>query len=102
MGSQALRLREGEPPERWPCDDSLLKTSREAIQARALLLRREHDRHERNRVTPFHLTVLSFIVVGVLHHSLKGVFALIEKAHEHLRESERLRGGAELVKGTGA
>ena len=53
-------------------------------------------------MTPFHLTVLSFTLVGVLHHSLKGVFALIEKAHEHLRESDRRNNGGELVKGTGA
>lgn len=50
-------------------------------------------------MTPFHLTALSFSLLAVLHHSLKWAFRLIEKAHEHLRESDRRTRGGELVKG---
>lgn len=49
-------------------------------------------------MTPFQLIVLSVIVLFLLHHSLRGAFALIEKAHEHLRESDRRNSGGELVR----
>ena len=45
----------------------------------------------------FHLTVLSITITILLHQSLKRAFWFIEKAHEHLRESDRLRGAGELV-----
>lgn len=53
-------------------------------------------------MTPFHLTVLSFSILAMLHQSLKGIFFLVEKAHEHLRETDHRTSGGELVKGSGA
>lgn len=42
------------------------------------------------------LVAASGSLLFVIHASLKVAFRCIEKAHEHLRESERSRGGAEL------
>lgn len=50
-------------------------------------------------MSAFHLTALSVMVLFLLHQSLRGAFALIEKAHEHLRDAEARNNGSELVKG---
>lgn len=44
---------------------------------------------------------VSVSVLRVIWLFLGATFRRIEKAHEHLREQERLRGDAELVKGLG-
>lgn len=48
----------------------------------------------------FLLFLSSVMVLRGMWLFLRGAFALIEKAHEHLRESDRLRGDGELVKGS--
>lgn len=50
-------------------------------------------------MSPFLLTMTSITITFMLHQFLKGVFALIEKAHEDLRESDRRIAGGELVIG---
>ncbi len=53
-------------------------------------------------MNPATLTLLSGISVLLLHYILKGAFALIEKAHEHLRNADRRNNGGELARGTGS
>ncbi len=53
-------------------------------------------------MSPATLTLLSGISVLLLHYILKGAFALIEKAHEHLRNADRRNNGGELARGTGS
>lgn len=50
-------------------------------------------------MNPALLILISVSILCVIHAGLKEAFRLIEKAHEHLRESDRLRGDGELVKG---
>lgn len=50
-------------------------------------------------MSPFLLTVTSITITAMLHHSLKRAFALIEKAHEHLRETDRRTSDGEPAKG---
>ena len=51
---------------------------------------------------PALLILASVSVLRVMWLFLSAAFRCIEKAHEHLRESESRNNGAELVKGTGA
>lgn len=47
-------------------------------------------------MSPTTLTLLSGICVLLLHFILKGAFALIEKAHEHLRKPRPRNNGVQL------